>query len=178
MLAGLICSAQTGVGPGTVQDYAARHSMYPINTFKTRDKDIYKTDTKTGEKTYLKTITVPGFKDIKERYDDSFWNGVTVEMYREYGNVDAGTANLIYGVPEVLSFSLLYYREDIFDKYNLTIPNVWDDYYTYIPTLQKYNMQAEAPQAGVMIYQYGGLMYKYDNSRQANARASNIDSDL
>ncbi len=178
MLAGLICDAQTGIGSGTIVDYAARHTVYPINTFKTREKDIEKTDTETGAKTYIKTISVPGFKDIKERYDDSFWNAVTVEMYREYDDVSAGSVNLVYGVPEVLSFNLLYYREDVFEKYNLTIPNVWDDYYTYIPTIQKYNMEAEAPQAGIMIYQYGGLMYKYDNSRQVNARASNIDSDL
>ena len=178
MLAGIICSAQTGVGPVTIQDYAARHSMYPINTFKARDKEIVKTNAETGEKTVTGTVHVPGFKDIKERYDDSFWNGVTVEMYSEYGNVDSKVVNLIYGVPEVLSFSLLYYREDIFDKYNLSIPNVWDDYYSFIPAIQKYNMQCEPPNYATMIYQYGGTKYKYDNSRQANARASNIDSDL
>lgn len=165
VLAGDVCEAMIQQGPGTIQDMAARHVIYPFNFFETTERTF--TNKLTGE---TKTITVPGFKEIKSRYPEDLFGGVTIEMDKDETTGDA--IFMTYGIPETVNFSLLYYRTDICSEYNIPLPDTWDDYYTLIPLLQKYNMNIAAPDVSVLIYQYGGTLYR------DNGRYSNIDSDL
>lgn len=45
-----------------------------------------------------------------------------------------------YALPEELMFNVLFFRQDIFDEFNLAPPATWDDTKRMLPTLQQNNM--------------------------------------
>lgn len=67
----------------------------------------------------------------------------------------------IYGVPETMSFTALFYRTDIFDQLDMKVPETWDEVCNdLLPQLYQYNMQFYMPQNyAMMIYQNGGAFY-------------------
>jgi ABC-type glycerol-3-phosphate transport system substrate-binding protein len=52
----------------------------------------------------------------------------------------------IYGFPETMDFTCLYYRTDIFESLGLDVPRTWDDLYqTTLPVLYENNMMFAFP---------------------------------
>ncbi len=47
-----------------------------------------------------------------------------------------------YGIPDQMSFSVMFYRKDILSQYGIAVPETWDDLISIIPTLATYNMEA------------------------------------
>ncbi len=47
-----------------------------------------------------------------------------------------------YALPDQMSFSVMFYRTDILAKYDIAVPETWEDLIGIIPTLATYNMQA------------------------------------
>lgn len=73
----------------------------------------------------------------------------------------------VFGLPETQSFSMLFYRTDIFDSLGLTPPKTWDEYREIMPILQMNNYDAHIPGAGgvqsilaTMLVQRGGDLYE------------------
>lgn len=46
-----------------------------------------------------------------------------------------------YGLPDQMSFPVLFYRTDILSQYGIMVPETWDDLVSIIPSLATYNMQ-------------------------------------
>ena len=88
-----------------------------------------------------------------------------------------------YGIPDQMSFSVMFYRKDILSQYGIAVPETWEDLISIIPTLATYNMEAYLDKnslvslgtgAGVgtttavnsvyvsMLYQSGGELYSAD----------------
>jgi len=82
----------------------------------------------------------------------------------------------VYGLPETQNYRMFFYRTDLFDRYNLKVPNTWDELYTLITELKKENMDFGMPgDFGTMLLlmgQQGEEIYK-DGGRKIN-----IDSDI
>ncbi len=82
----------------------------------------------------------------------------------------------VYGLPETQSFSMLFYRADIFLDLGIDPPETWQDLLEIIPTLQSQHMEVAMPTAlaglQLFLYQMGGELYADDG------RKINIDSDL
>lgn len=80
-----------------------------------------------------------------------------------------------YGLPETMSFSMFFYRKDIFEELNLQVPKTYNELVLMIPTLQRYNMGIAFPSS------FGGLNLKmlqegiplYNN----NGESTNLGSD-
>ncbi|MGI6264089.1 MAG: extracellular solute-binding protein [Acutalibacteraceae bacterium] len=80
-----------------------------------------------------------------------------------------------YGLPETMTFSMFFYRKDIFEELGLEVPKTFDELVLMIPTLQRYNMSIAFPTS------YGGLVLKllqrgiplYNNEGES----TNLDSD-
>jgi ABC-type glycerol-3-phosphate transport system substrate-binding protein len=49
-------------------------------------------------------------------------------------------AGNFYALPEELTFNVLFFRQDIFDEFNLAPPATWEDTKRMLPTLQQNNM--------------------------------------
>jgi ABC-type glycerol-3-phosphate transport system substrate-binding protein len=79
----------------------------------------------------------------------------------------------VYALPETVDFAVTVYREDIFRRLALPLPNTWDDVRNMMPELQRFNMSFYLPiasgegykwfyQTSPLIYQNGGELYQSD----------------
>lgn len=80
----------------------------------------------------------------------------------------------VYALPETQTFSLMFYRADIFEDLGITPPDTWEDLIDIIPIIQKNNMNVGIPSVAgsgdftnlfSQIYQRGGTLYNADNRR-------------
>ena len=62
-----------------------------------------------------------------------------------------------YGIPEKMSFSMMFYRQDILADLGIEIPKTWDDVLSALPVLQSNNMQIGLQRdVDLFLYQLGG----------------------
>lgn len=82
----------------------------------------------------------------------------------------------VYGLPETQTFSMLFYRADIFLDLGIEAPTTWQEFLAIVPTLQKNKMEVAFPTSGgglnLFLYQMGGELYQDDGRKIA------IDSNL
>ncbi len=97
--------------------------------------------------------SLEGFDEVTKVFYPSALEGVTYQ-------------DKIFGLPETQSFSMMFYRTDIFDSLGLTPPTTWDEYRDIMPILQMNNYDAHIPGAGgvqsilaTMLVQRGGDLY-------------------
>ncbi len=96
-----------------------------------------------------------GFDDVKSRfYEESLTSF-------EY---NGGT----YALPETMTFPMLFYRKDILENLNLSVPTTWDELYQLIVDLNNNNMQfgfmGALQNYLTMLYQKGGEIYSEDST--------------
>lgn len=51
----------------------------------------------------------------------------------------------LYALPDTQSFFMMFYRTDIFEKLNLTVPETWDEFLKTTVTIQRNNMNVYVP---------------------------------
>ncbi len=92
-----------------------------------------------------------------------------ISRFSESAIVPLSLYGVTYGLPETQSFSMMFYRKDIFAELNLEIPKTWDDLMSIVPVLQYNNMEVGIPTnyAGLQLflYQMGGTLYADDGMR-------------
>ncbi|MDR0320382.1 MAG: extracellular solute-binding protein [Treponema sp.] len=84
----------------------------------------------------------------------------------------------VYALPETQYFHVMFYRKDIFEELNISIPNTWDDLINILPIIQKSNMNVGIPSVATNIqtsidfsnflahlFQRDGRLYNEDGSR-------------
>ncbi len=78
-----------------------------------------------------------------------------------------------YGIPQTMSFSMMFYRMDVLAELGEEVPESWDELLSLLPVLQSNNMDIGVSYIAAidfMIYQKGGNMWKYiDNEQYAGA---------
>lgn len=74
----------------------------------------------------------PDFEEITER----FMSNATVPYQYKEG---------CYALPDTQNFFMLYYRTDIFEEQNLTVPKTWDEFIQVSKKLQRNNLKAYLP---------------------------------
>lgn len=87
-------------------------------------------------------------------------------------NTDGTTG--VYGLPNTMSFYVMFYRRDIFEKNNWTVPRTWDEVIDLVTDMQVSNLQFYMPLEGdagtmfaTLLYQSGGKYYTDDHSTSA-----------
>ena len=84
----------------------------------------------------------------------------------------------IYGVPETMTFNVMFYRKDVLEELGLEIPRTWQELIEMLPTIQGKNLSVGIPSAAgssasaggapasgdlsmyfALLYQNGGDMY-------------------
>lgn len=73
-----------------------------------------------------------GYEEVSQRFHES-----ALVPNRVNGGV--------FGLPEQQMFLMMFYRQDIFEEYDLEIPNTWDDVIQLVIDLQKYNLEFYLP---------------------------------
>ena len=92
--------------------------------------------------------------------------------YEAFTFIDETGHKGIYALPETQLCSIMFYRSDILEEYNLEVPQTWDDLIAMLPTLQGANMSVGIPYPDIvapnlsvfyaMLYQNGGTIYNED----------------
>ena len=158
----LMPATLAGTGPdvsmGNTQDtainYAIRSAVYSLNStahgYDFNDFSKYEDN--------------PVYKDI---LDDVATFDEVMERFAPAASVPLTLYGETYGVPENMSFSMMFYRKDIFVELDIEVPNTWDDFYAIIYKLQSNNLDIGFPTgltgSTILMYQLGETMYKEGN---------------
>ncbi len=88
---------------------------------------------------------------------------------------------IVYGIPQEMSFAMMFYRMDVLAELGEEVPETWGQLLSLLPTLQSNNMQIGVGYIlalDFMLYQKGGSLWKYeDDPIYAGARID-LDSDI
>lgn len=109
-----------------------------------------------------------GFDEIYERFYPSAFKSFT------YGEG-------IYAVPDVQTFYVTFYRTDIFEELNMTVPNTWEEFYALVKKLQRRNLSAGISGGDQNIFetlllQKGSNLYREDLSATCLTDTAAIDT--
>lgn len=111
--------------------------------------------------------TMPDYESVAERFFPSSLISMQV-------------GERTYGLPEIQSYNMLFYRTDIFEEQQLEPPQTWEDFYAVLARLQKNGMQVgieESTQIYEMfLLQNGGTLYNADMSRTNMTEQASIDA--
>ena len=77
-----------------------------------------------------------GFEDVVKNFQPSILQPLTY---------DNGTKVGVYGLPETMNFNVLFYREDVMEKYGLKIPETWEELIAELPTIQGHSLTVAVP---------------------------------
>ncbi len=101
-------------------------------------------------KAVKKLNDMPDFDKVTSRFTDAALVPMTL-----YGDT--------YGLPDTQTFSMMFYRKDIFAELGIEVPKTWDDLFDIIPILQNNNLEVGLPKdlAGTILqmYQKGEPLY-------------------
>ncbi|NLC68172.1 MAG: extracellular solute-binding protein [Clostridiaceae bacterium] len=75
--------------------------------------------------------------------------------------------NKIYGMPESLTWDMLFYRKDVLYELGIDIPETWEDMINLIPVLARNNMEIGISPSMyfTFLYQQGGKIYDEQTDR-------------
>ena len=163
----LLPSVLAGVGPDVslmesstmIIDYALRDAVIPLNKFMTDRQQVGSTPIQLTEEEKAASI-MSAFPDAAmvplTLYDYDSATGVTNEIY--------------YGLPDSLSFAMMFYRKDVLASLGYSINDIktWDDLLSILPILQYNNMEIGiANDIYTFIYQSGNEAYR-ENGMKIN----------
>ena len=155
-LAGTGPDVYMGAGAGDAVNYALRSAVLSLNTttgntnvgYNFNDFSKWENDPLYGP--LIRENKIPKFDDVKTRFATTAMRPMTL-----YGET--------YGLPETMSFSMLFYRKDIFAELGLSVPDTWEEFYNIIYTLQAEELELGYPTgiAGstILMYQQGETYY-------------------
>ena len=72
--------------------------------------------------------------------------------------------DVTYGIPQTMSFAMMFYRMDVLASLGIGVPETWDDLLSCLPVIQSNNMSIGVDYISAldfMIYQYGSSLWKY-----------------
>nr|MBQ4319316.1 extracellular solute-binding protein [Clostridia bacterium] len=155
----LLPSVLSGVGPDIalpdtgvdVINFAIRSAIVPINPEAYADKAGDDVETR-AHNAKMRTL-LSNFDEIAQRFPASAFTAHTL-----YGAV--------YGLPDEMSWPMLFYRTDILAGLGLEVPETWDELLAMVPVLQFNNMEIGlSTDYNMYLYQLGGDMWVDDGMR-------------
>ena len=96
--------------------------------------------------------------------------------------------NAVYGVVDAHMMHLLYYRTDILEALDLTVPQTWDDVHAMLPILSRYGMSFSLPLStnvaktldttSPFFFQHGGELWAPDGMSTVVNQGTNVSAFL
>ena len=169
---------------------ADSYNKYFANTYytvKNADGD-YKTVSSLADAPagYEKSFESKSYNDYVVAYNGGKNNVKYTDATFSQAAIDTVTLlDVAYGIPQTMSFAMMFYRMDVLAQLGLEVPESWSQLLATLPVLQTNNMEigvAYISALDFMIYQMGGNMWKYTDkdlydSKFAGARID-LDSDI
>lgn len=159
-----------GVAQGDPVNYAIRSAVLSLNTktgntkigydFTDLENSVWNSKNDNGEYKYpafhrlIEAGTIKGFDEVTGWFADQAMVPLTL-----YGET--------YALPMTMSFSMMFYRKDIFVELGIEVPNTWDDFYDIIYSLQSNSLDIGFPTGTggsmVLMYQQNEPLYDMGN---------------
>ena len=76
--------------------------------------------------------------------------------------------DVTYGIPQTMSFAMMFYRMDVLARLGVGVPETWDELLACLPAIQANNMSIGVDYISAldfMIYQYGESLWKYTDAK-------------
>ena len=89
--------------------------------------------------------------------------------------------DVTYGIPQTMSFAMMFYRMDVLAELGQEVPESWSQLLALLPVLQTNNMSISVNYISAidfMIYQKGGNMWKYPDDPEYQGAKVDLDSDI
>ena len=174
-LAGTGPDIYLGAAQGDPVNYAIRSAVMSLNTktgdtnvgynFNDLKNSVWNEKNSDGSYKYpaynrlIESGTIKEFDEVKTWFADQALIPVTL-----YGET--------YALPMTMSFSMMFYRKDIFVELGIEVPNTWDDFYDIIYTMQSNKLEIGFPQGTggsmIMMYQQNEPLYDMGNYEYYN----------
>lgn len=154
-----------------------------VTTYKNADGKYIIKDTNeeyTGN-TDEPTFVTNSFEDVIG-YD--VFDAKADEMDGNFRRAAMDTVTLLgktYGIPQTMSFAMMFYRMDVLAELEQEVPESWDELLTILPVLQSNNMSIGVNYISAidfMIYQKGGNMWKYPDDHDFQGAKIDLDSNV
>ncbi len=90
-------------------------------------------------------------------------------------------SGVTYGVPQTMSFAMMFYRMDVLAELGQEVPETWSQLLSILPTLQSNNMQIGVGYIAAldfMLYQRGGSLWKYEDDPEYAGARIDLDSEI
>ena len=179
-----------GLGAADVINYAIRDAVLGISGNVDESKmdpsdnaifaNTYYSYTDESGKVVNTTEQVEGSKVSSQNFKDA--------VDGNFADAAMDTVTLLdvtYGIPQTMSFAMMFYRMDVLADLGLRVPETWHELLSILPVLQTNNMSIGVSYIDAldfMIYQSGGSMWKYTDeslydSKYAGARVD-LDSNI
>jgi len=180
-----------GLGSAEVINYAVRSAV--VGTSGNDTRNLTKEQNEVFTTTYYSYRNADGTITTSKTYDPTKELTYVSKPYQEFvaGNFAPAAMDTItlldvsYGVPQTMSFAMMFYRMDVLAELNQKIPESWGELLSILPILQSNNMNIGVSYINAldfMIYQEGGNMWMYTDpelydSRWAGAKIA-LDSEI
>ena len=107
------------------------------------------------------------FDEVRSRFLEEALVPTTVALDSADGEL------AVYGIPNTMSFSVMFYRTDIFAELGISVPTTWDEFREMIPKLQSKNYTLGMTKTlDMFILQNGGSIYDDEGA------TNNYDDDI
>ncbi|MCL2813094.1 MAG: extracellular solute-binding protein [Oscillospiraceae bacterium] len=162
----LLPSVLAGVGPdvalsnggGDAVNLAIRSAVLPLNYEKDKDGNLQPTSFSGGDA----SRGIKSFEEVRSFFTPSAMVPLTLQNSEQQDKLKLQ----VFGIPETQTFSMLFYRKDIFVELELEVPTTWDELYKAVPVLQKKNLDVGiTPGMGpltIFMFQQNVPLYKGD----------------
>lgn len=153
-LAGTGPDVYLGAAQGDPVNYAIRSAVLSLNT-KTGDTTVGYDFTELEKSVWNDEQKYPKFSRLIKNGTVKDFNEVT-SWFADQALVPVTLYGETYGLPMTMSFSMMFYRKDIFVELGIDVPDTWDDFYDIIYSLQSNSLDIGFPQGtgGSMILMY------------------------
>ena len=191
-----------GLGAADVINYAIREAVLGISgnvseeRMSAQDNAIFTTPyySYAENGTVTNTTEYRGDANLLKKWEsfEHVIEGETLNYYDENGKL-CGTdddyfapaamdtvtlLDVTYGIPQTMSFAMMFYRMDVLADLDLRVPETWQELLSILPVLQANNMSIGVSYIDAldfMIYQSGQSMWQYTDeslydSKYAGAR--------
>ena len=160
-----------GLGSSDVINYAIREAVMGVSgndgNIDDSANEIFSSTYYTYKDDNGKHVTVMNLAEVpagKDYFVSNNFEDAVAGNFHDAAMRTVSLRGITYGIPQTMSFAMMFYRMDVLAELQQEVPQTWDELLALLPVLQTNNMSIGVNYIAAidfMIYQRGGNMWKY-----------------
>ena len=165
-----------GIGAADVINYAIRDAVVSVSEDKEFNTHYYTYEDENGY-----TTTTEKRNGVEPSFETMSFDELVADRFAPAAMDTVTLLDVSYGIPQTMSFAMMFYRMDILAGLGQEVPETWGELLSILPVLQSNNMEIGVSYISAidfMIYQEGGNMWKYADPELYDSRYAGAKIDL